>query len=36
MNSMTRKGKIARLPHPVREQANRRLQNGGKGSQIVV
>jgi hypothetical protein len=32
---MTRKGKIARLPHPVREQVNRRLQNGEKGRQIV-
>jgi hypothetical protein len=25
---MTRKGKIARLPHPIREQINLRLQNG--------
>jgi hypothetical protein len=32
---MTRIGKIARLPHSVREQVNLRLQNGGKGKQIV-
>jgi len=28
LNPMTRHGKIARLPHPIREQINRRLQNG--------
>ena len=32
---MTRRGKIARLPHPVREQINRRLQNGDEGKQIA-
>jgi hypothetical protein len=32
---MTRKGKIARLPHPIREQINRRLQNGDEGKQIA-
>jgi hypothetical protein len=32
---MTRKGKIARLPHPIREQINRRLQNGEEGKQIA-
>ena len=32
---MTRKGKIARLPQPIREQINRRLQNGGEGKQIA-
>jgi hypothetical protein len=33
---MTRKGKIARLPHPVREQINFRLQNGEEGKQIAA
>src|ERR1700689_5227547 len=32
---MTRKGKIARLPQPIREQVNLRLQNGEEGKQIV-
>jgi hypothetical protein len=32
---MTRKGKIARLPQAIREQINRRLQNGGEGKQIA-
>jgi hypothetical protein len=32
---MTRNGKIARLPQPIREQINRRLENGGEGKQIV-
>jgi hypothetical protein len=32
---MTRNGKIARLPQPVREQINRRLQDGSEGKQIV-
>jgi len=32
---MTRNGKIARLPQPIREQINRRLQNGEEGKQIV-
>ena len=32
---MTRKGKIARLPQPIREQINRRLQNGDEGKQIA-
>jgi hypothetical protein len=34
-NSMTRIGKIARLPHPIREQVNQRLQNGDEGKQIA-
>ena len=33
---MTRNGKIARLPRNIREQINRRLQNGDKGAQIVA
>lgn len=32
---MTRHGKIARLPHSIREQINRRLQNSDEGKQIV-
>ena len=32
---MTRKGKIARLPQPIREQINRRLENGEEGKQIA-
>ena len=32
---MTRRGKIARLPQPIREQINRRLQNGDEGKQIA-
>src|ERR1022692_2843060 len=32
---MTRKGKIARLPQAIREQINRRLQNGAEGKQIA-
>jgi hypothetical protein len=32
---MTRNGKIARLPQSVREQVNRRLDNGLEGKQIV-
>jgi hypothetical protein len=32
---MTRRGKIARLPHPIREQINRRLQNGDEGQKIA-
>jgi hypothetical protein len=32
---MTRHGKIARLPHPIREQINRRLQNGEAGKQTA-
>ena len=32
---MTRKGKIARLPQAVREQINRRLENGQEGKQIA-
>ncbi len=32
---MTRNGKIARLPHPIREQINHRLQNGEEGKQIA-
>jgi len=32
---MTRNGKIARLPQSIREQINRRLQNGDEGKQIV-
>jgi flagellar biosynthesis GTPase FlhF len=33
---MTRNGKIARLPQPIREQINHRLQNGGEGRQITA
>jgi hypothetical protein len=32
---MTRRGKIARLPQPIREQINRRLENGEEGKQII-
>ena len=32
---MTRTGKIARLPRDLREQVNRRLDNGVEGKQIV-
>jgi hypothetical protein len=32
---MTRRGKIARLPLEIREQVNRRLENGVEGKQIV-
>ena len=32
---MTRHGKIARLPHPIREQINRRLQNGEANKQTA-
>jgi hypothetical protein len=32
---MTRHGKIARLPHAIREQVNRRLQNSDEGKEIV-
>jgi hypothetical protein len=34
-NSMTRNGKIARLPLSIREQINHRLQNGEAGKQIA-
>ena len=33
---MTRKGKIARLPHEIREELNRRLQGGGQGKRLVA
>ncbi len=33
---MSRNGKIARLPGPVREQVNRRLENGEKGRDIIA
>ena len=33
---MTRTGKIARLPREVREELNRRLQNGEQGKRLVV
>jgi hypothetical protein len=32
---MTRRGKIARLPQAIREQINRRLENGEEGKQIA-
>jgi hypothetical protein len=32
---MTRHGKIARLPHAIREQINRRLQNSDEGKEII-
>ena len=33
---MTRIGKIARLPRPIREELNRRLENGAQGKQLVA
>ena len=33
---MTPNGKIARLPHTIREQLNRRLQNGEPGKKLVA
>ncbi len=33
---MTRNGKIARLPQTVREELNRRLQNGEMGTRLLV
>jgi hypothetical protein len=33
---MTRNGKIARLPREIRDQLNRRLQNGHPGKQLVA
>jgi hypothetical protein len=33
---MTRNGKIARLPQPIREQINRRLQDGENGRDILA
>jgi hypothetical protein len=32
---MTRNGKIARLPQEIREQVNRRLEDGEPGKQIA-
>jgi len=32
---MARRGKIARLPQTIREQINRRLQNGEEGQQVA-
>jgi hypothetical protein len=32
---MSRNGKIARLPEPIREQINRRLQDGENGREII-
>jgi len=32
---VTRRGKIARLPQPIREQINHRLENGQEGKQIA-
>jgi hypothetical protein len=32
---MSRNGKIARLPQQIREQINRRLENGEEGKQIA-
>ncbi len=32
---MTRIGKIARLPHELREELNRRLQDGEPGAELV-
>jgi hypothetical protein len=34
--SATRNGKIARLPHIVREELNRRIRDGQKGKRLVV
>ena len=36
MNSPTRNGKIARLPHDVREQFNDRIFNGGCGRTLLA
>ncbi len=33
---MTRIGKIARLPHALRETLNRRLQDGEPGTELVA
>jgi hypothetical protein len=33
---MTRVGKIARLPRPIREQLNQRLENGESGVELVA
>jgi|ERR1051326_316095 transposase len=33
---MTRNGKIARLPHDIREQLNRRLEDGEQGKRLVT
>jgi len=35
-DATTRRGKIARLPLPIREQLNRRLQNGEQGQKLVA
>ena len=35
MKNRTRTGKIARLPKAVREELNRRLQDGEPGTQLV-
>lgn len=32
---MTRRGKIARLPKEIREELNRRLENGEQGARLV-
>jgi hypothetical protein len=32
---VSRRGKIARLPHQIREQLNRRLHNGEEGRQAI-
>ena len=34
--SITSKGKIGRLPKALREEVNRRMENGGKGASIVA
>jgi len=36
MLAMTRTGKIARVPLDVREELNRRLQNGEKGRKLIL
>ena len=33
---MTRRGKIARLPHKIREELNRRIQDGQPGTELVT
>jgi len=35
MKTRTRTGKIARLPRKIREQLNRRLENGEPGNRLV-
>src|ERR1035437_7389778 len=36
IKTMTRNGKIARLPREIRDELNRRLQNGGQGGPLLA